>query len=142
MNLLNQFLIASPSAQSDPYFANSLVYIVQEHEQGVMGIVLNKVLNINLEEILNKTAVVPVAPWADAIALSKPALAAGPVSPNSIITLHQGLSGEYQWSAQITDNIAITFSFSKHPASACCCCSLWCKFPIFPRERFLLQLHL
>ncbi|MCG8380449.1 MAG: YqgE/AlgH family protein, partial [Proteobacteria bacterium] len=44
-NLTNQFLIAMPSLK-DPNFERTVTYICAHNEEGAMGIVINKPLDI------------------------------------------------------------------------------------------------
>ncbi|MEQ8938160.1 MAG: YqgE/AlgH family protein, partial [Gammaproteobacteria bacterium] len=49
-NLTDQFLIAMPSLK-DPNFEKTVTYICAHNEEGAMGIVINKPLDIELGEI-------------------------------------------------------------------------------------------
>ena len=110
MNLVNHFLIATPNIQSDPYFSNSLVYIVQQYEKGTVGLVINKQLNLDTQSLLEKASIASHAAPIYSHNLAAPAMATGPVNPSSIVTLHQGQVNDYYWSAAVTDQVAITFS--------------------------------
>ncbi len=52
-NLTNHFLIAMPSLR-DPNFERSVTYICAHNEEGAMGIVINKPLEIDLGEIFQQ----------------------------------------------------------------------------------------
>ena len=50
MNLTNQFLIAMPSL-GDPNFSQSVTYVCAHSEDGAMGIVINKPLDLSLRQL-------------------------------------------------------------------------------------------
>ena len=52
-NLTSHFLIAMPSLK-DPNFEKSVTYICAHNEEGAMGIVINKPLDIDLGEIFEQ----------------------------------------------------------------------------------------
>ncbi len=45
VNLTNHFLIAMPN-MVDPYFAKSLTYICEHNEQGALGLVVNRPIDL------------------------------------------------------------------------------------------------
>ena len=49
--LTNQFLIAMPGLE-DPNFFHSVTYICEHNEQGALGLVINRPLDMRLGEIL------------------------------------------------------------------------------------------
>lgn len=53
LNLTNQFLIAMPTLQ-DPNFAHTVTYICAHNDEGAMGIVINRPMNIDLGEVLEQ----------------------------------------------------------------------------------------
>ena len=55
-NLTNHFLIAMPQLE-DPNFARSVTYICAHNEDGAMGIVVNRALDMTLGEILDQVEV-------------------------------------------------------------------------------------
>ncbi|MEM7406660.1 MAG: YqgE/AlgH family protein [Pseudomonadota bacterium] len=50
MNLTNQFLIAMPTL-GDPNFAQTVTYVCAHSEEGAMGIVINRPLDLTLAEL-------------------------------------------------------------------------------------------
>ncbi len=52
MDLTNQFLIAMPSLQ-DPHFHRTVTYLCAHNNEGAMGIVINRPLDLNLGEVLD-----------------------------------------------------------------------------------------
>ncbi len=53
MCLTNQFLIAMPGL-ADPYFYHSVAYICAHNEDGAMGIVINRPLELSLDDVLQQ----------------------------------------------------------------------------------------
>ncbi|MDR2187606.1 MAG: YqgE/AlgH family protein [Azonexus sp.] len=53
VNLTDHFLIAMPALQ-DPYFAHALVYICEHNENGALGIIVNRPIDLNLTDLLAK----------------------------------------------------------------------------------------
>jgi ABC-type phosphate transport system ATPase subunit len=74
MNLTDQFLIAMPSL-ADPNFHGTVTYLCAHSEEGAMGIVINRPLDIPLGEML---AHLEIAVVDDALA-RRPVLHGGPV---------------------------------------------------------------
>jgi putative transcriptional regulator len=56
MDLTNQFLIAMPSLQ-DPNFHRTVTYLCAHNNEGAMGIVINRPLDLNLAEVLGHMAI-------------------------------------------------------------------------------------
>lgn len=51
-NFNNYFLIAMPSLESDVTFAQSVVFLCEHGDDGAMGIIINKPLNVTLGSVL------------------------------------------------------------------------------------------
>ena len=47
INLTDHFLIAMPALE-DPYFSRALIYIAEHNEQGALGLIVNRQIEINL----------------------------------------------------------------------------------------------
>jgi putative transcriptional regulator len=56
MDLTNQFLIAMPSLQ-DPNFHRTVTYLCAHNDDGAMGIVINRPLDLNLGEVLEHMSI-------------------------------------------------------------------------------------
>ncbi|MEE9267655.1 MAG: YqgE/AlgH family protein, partial [Gammaproteobacteria bacterium] len=56
MDLTNQFLIAMPALQ-DPNFHRTVTYLCAHNNEGAMGIVINRPLDLNLGEILGHMSI-------------------------------------------------------------------------------------
>lgn len=68
INLTNHFLIAMPG-MADDRFAGSVVYLCEHNDNGALGLVVNKPVDITLKDLFDKVD----------LALEDPALAAQPV---------------------------------------------------------------
>ena len=103
-SLSNHFLIAMP-ALDDPNFHHTTTYICEHDENGALGIVINRPLNMRLAEILKHMDIVPSS---DAIS-SLPVYMGGPVQSDRGFVLHQP-SGNWEATLKVTDKIGITSS--------------------------------
>jgi putative transcriptional regulator len=56
MDLTNQFLIAMPALQ-DPNFYRTVTYLCAHNDDGAMGIVINRPLDLNLGEVLDHMSI-------------------------------------------------------------------------------------
>ncbi len=56
MDLTNQFLIAMPALQ-DPNFHRTVTYLCAHNDEGAMGIVINRPLDLNLGEVLDHMSI-------------------------------------------------------------------------------------
>lgn len=104
VDLTHHFLIAMP-AMADPYFAKTLTYICEHNEQGALGIVINRRIELDFQALFEQVR----------IPLEDPALAAlpihygGPVQMDRGFVLHQP-AGDWQSSLKVADDIALTTS--------------------------------
>lgn len=105
VNLTNHFLIAMP-AMADPYFSKTLTYICEHNEQGALGLVVNRPIDMTLENLFEQIG----------IALTQPALRkvpvhfGGPVQMDRGFVLHQPLGG---WQSTMVVNQEIGLTTSK-----------------------------
>ena len=53
VDLTHHFLIAMP-AMTDPYFAKTLTYICEHNEQGALGIVLNRRIDLDFQALFEQ----------------------------------------------------------------------------------------
>ena len=53
LDLTNHFLIAMPTLD-DPNFSRTVTFVCAHNEEGAMGIVINRPLNIELGEVLTQ----------------------------------------------------------------------------------------
>ena len=103
-NLTNQFLIAMPNLK-DPNFEKTVTYICAHNEDGAMGIVINKPLDIDLGQIFDQMEI----PINDPDAPNKTIFHGGPVHTDRGFILHHATK---QWDSSIivSEEICVTTS--------------------------------
>jgi putative transcriptional regulator len=87
-NLTNHFLIAMPGME-DAFFAKSVVYLVDHNDQGAMGLMINKTVDISMEALFVKIDL--AMPRTDLAA--NPVLQGGPVHQDRGFVLHDPVFG-------------------------------------------------
>lgn len=103
-NLTDHFLIAMPSLK-DPNFEKTVTYICAHNEDGAMGIVINRPLDIELGEIFDQMEITT----SNISAKSKTIFHGGPVHTDRGFILHQANS-EWESSIIVSDRICVTTS--------------------------------
>jgi putative transcriptional regulator len=104
MNLTDHFLIAMP-AMDDPYFSKTLIYIAEHNEQGALGIIINRPLDMSLATLLEKIEVPSEAN--DLVNL--PVYFGGPVQTDRGFVLHRPV-GAWQSTLTVNSDIGLTTS--------------------------------
>lgn len=104
LDLTNHILIAMPQITEAP-FAQSVIYICQHNAQGAMGIIINHLAGIYLEEILQQLEI----KCEQTKSAHMPVLVGGPVQPEYGLVLHSPI-GSWQSSMIISDEFAVTLS--------------------------------
>ena len=104
INLSNHFLIAMPNME-DPYFANSLTFICEHNENGALGMIINKPIDLSLKALFEQVGL--DLERADFINL--PVYFGGPVQMDRGFVLHQPL-GSWQSSLAMNDEMGFTTS--------------------------------
>ena len=104
IHLLNHFLIAMP-AMEDPYFAKSLVYIAEHNDQGALGIIVNRPIDMTLAALFER---IDLSLTSDSLA-RVPVFFGGPVQTDRGFVLHRPL-GEWHSTLKVTDEIGLTSS--------------------------------
>ena len=104
VNLSQHFLIAMP-AMADPNFAKSLTFVCEHNDQGALGVVVNRPLDMNLHALLEQ---VSIAPATDVFKLV-PVHFGGPVQVDRGFVLHSPL-GEWQSTLSVSPDIGLTTS--------------------------------
>ena len=84
VNLTDHFLIAMPALE-DPYFSNALVYVCEHNENGALGIIVNRPIDLNLAGLFDK---IDIKLEADALA-DLPVYFGGPVQLDRGFVLHR-----------------------------------------------------
>ena len=108
INLTNQFLIAMPG-MSDGNFAGAVVYMCEHTENGAMGVVINRPIDIKLKNLFEKVDL-----HLDREDLSEaPVFFGGPVQTERGFVLHESLDeegGHYNSTPKIPGGLEMTTS--------------------------------
>ena len=104
MNLTQHFLIAMP-AMADPHFAKTLTFICEHNDQGALGIVVNRPIEMNLRTLLEQVSI----PLASTALGSVPIHFGGPVQVDRGFVLHTPL-GQWQSTLAVSSEIGLTTS--------------------------------
>jgi len=103
--LTNQLLIAMPSL-ADPNFSQTVTLICEHSENGALGIVLNRPLDMRLGEVLEQLSLPNEDPRLAAMAV----LRGGPVQPDRGFVLHRPTGREWDSTLEVSDAIHVTTS--------------------------------
>ena len=104
INLTHHFLIAMP-AMADPHFAKTLTFICEHNDQGALGIVVNRPIEMNLQTLLEQVSI-PLEP--DQFK-SIPVHFGGPVQIDRGFVLHMPL-GQWQSTLAVSPEVGLTTS--------------------------------
>ena len=104
VNLTDHFLIAMP-AMTDPYFAKSLTYVCEHSEQGALGVVINKPIEMTMKMLLDQIGI-DLEAEAHAEELVH---FGGPVQMDRGFVLHQPV-GDWMSTMAVNDSVALTTS--------------------------------
>jgi putative transcriptional regulator len=104
LNLCHHFLIAMP-AMEDSFFAKSLTYICEHNEQGALGIIVNRPIQLTLGELFTQIKV----PLNESELEDRPVHFGGPVQTDRGFVLHDPV-GQWQSTLPVSDKIGLTTS--------------------------------
>lgn len=104
MNLTDCFLIAMPN-MVDPNFARSLTYVCEHNDQGALGLVVNKPIDMTLAALLEQIDVHPGDPQLGRV----PVHFGGPVQVDRGFVLHHPV-GDWQSTLTVNGDIGLTTS--------------------------------
>jgi putative transcriptional regulator len=104
VNLTDNFLIAMP-ALADPYFSNALVYICEHNENGALGVIVNRPIDMSLAGLFEK---IDIKLDADSLA-NLPVYFGGPVQLDRGFVLHRPV-GQWQSTLAVNSEIGLTSS--------------------------------
>ena len=113
VNLTHHFLIAMPS-MADPHFSKTLTYICEHTEQGALGLVINRPLDMVLSKLLNQVSIPVAAKQCAAV----PIHFGGPVQTDRGFVLHEPV-GRWQSTLAVSAEIGLTTSKDILQAVAC-----------------------
>ena len=105
VNLTRHFLIAMPN-MADPYFARSLTFICEHSDQGALGVVVNRSIEMTLGALFERLNL----PLTSEILVNEPVYFGGPVQTDRGFVLHQPLG---QWHATLSVHDAVGLTASK-----------------------------
>src|SRR3954451_21394052 len=101
-NFTHHFLIAMPS-MVDPHFSKSLTYICEHNEQGALGLVVNRPIEMTLGTLFERLSL----PLASAQLGVEPVYFGGPVQTDRGFVLHQPV-GQWQSTLSVRDSLGLT----------------------------------
>lgn len=103
-NLTHHFLIAMP-AMADPNFARTLTYIAEHNDQGALGVIVNRPIDMTLAALFER---VELNLEAQTLA-AQPVYFGGPVQTDRGFVLHRP-AGEWHSTLRVNDEVALTSS--------------------------------
>jgi putative transcriptional regulator len=103
-NFTHHFLIAMPN-MADPHFARTLTYIAEHGEQGALGIIVNRPIDMDLASLFERIDL----PLQAAGFAQQPVYFGGPVQTDRGFVLHRPL-GEWHSTLQVNDEVGLTSS--------------------------------
>jgi putative transcriptional regulator len=104
VNLTGHFLIAMP-AMADPYFAKSVAYVCEHNENGALGIVINRPIDMKLDDLFEQIRI----DLKDRELGNSPVHFGGPVQIDRGFVLHQPI-GQWQSTIVVSGDTALTTS--------------------------------
>lgn len=104
VNLTQHFLIAMP-AMADPHFAKSLTFVCEHNDQGALGIVVNRPIEMNLHALLEQVSIAPDTDAYKSVAVHF----GGPVQVDRGFVLHTPL-GQWQSTLEVSPELGLTTS--------------------------------
>ena len=104
MNLTNHFLIAMP-AMDDPYFSKTLIYVAEHNDQGALGLIVNRPIDMDLATLFERIDVPLESPDLGKL----PVYFGGPVQTDRGFVLHRPV-GNWQSTLAVTPEVGLTSS--------------------------------
>src|SRR5881392_774367 len=104
IDLTDHFLIAMPN-MADPYFSKSLTYICEHNDQGALGLVVNRPIDMTLQALFERLSL----QLKDGEHASAPIYFGGPVQTDRGFVLHEP-AGNWQSTLRVRDVIGLTTS--------------------------------
>ncbi|HLX81503.1 MAG TPA: YqgE/AlgH family protein [Burkholderiales bacterium] len=106
INLTNHFLIAMPN-MADPYFAKTLTYVCEHNEQGALGIVVNRPIDMTLQALFERLSL----KLKDHAFADSPIYFGGPVQTDRGFVLHFP-AGEWQATLKVNGGVRETLGLT------------------------------
>ena len=104
INLTHHFLIAMPN-MADPYFSKTLTYICEHNDQGALGLVVNRPIDMTLQALFERLSL----SISDKAASDAPIYFGGPVQTDRGLVLHEP-AGNWQSTLRVGEAIGLTTS--------------------------------
>jgi len=103
-SMANQFLIAMPGLR-DPNFARTVTLVCEHSSEGAMGIVINRVTDLTLADVLSQMDIVT----SESRHLALPVHIGGPVQSNRGFVVHEPVGG-WESTLAIDDSLGVSTS--------------------------------
>ena len=104
VNLTNHFLIAMPN-MADPNFAKTLTFVCEHNDQGALGLVVNRPIDMTLGALFERLDLkLEISGLSDA-----PVFFGGPVQTDRGFVLHQPV-GDWSSTLPVRDEVGLTTS--------------------------------
>ncbi|MDP1558592.1 MAG: YqgE/AlgH family protein [Nitrosomonas sp.] len=104
VNLTHNFLIAMPSLV-DSVFSGTIMYICEHNEQGALGLVINRQMDLTLNSLLKQLHI----PCKNSLPNEIPILFGGPVQIDCGFVLHHPV-GKWQSTLVVNEEVGLTTS--------------------------------
>jgi putative transcriptional regulator len=104
INLTHHFLIAMPN-MADPHFSRTLTYICEHNDQGALGLVVNRPIDMTLQALFERLSL----PLTDPAVSDAPIYYGGPVQTDRGFVLHEP-AGNWQATLRVGEAIGLTTS--------------------------------
>jgi putative transcriptional regulator len=104
INLTHHFLIAMPN-MADPYFSRTLTYICEHNDQGALGLVVNRPIDMTLQALFGRLQLT----LRDNERADAPVYFGGPVQTDRGFVLHSP-AGSWQSTLRVGSHIGLTTS--------------------------------
>ena len=103
-SLRGHFLLAMPSLNTG-LFAKSITYLIEHSEEGAMGLIINRPLDLAVSEIFDQLDIEPALDFAGISVM-----AGGPVRMDQGFVLHRDKDSKWDASTSMDDEILLTTS--------------------------------
>lgn len=103
-SLANNLLIAMPS-MNDPNFEHTVIYLCEHHEQGSVGLIINRPMQIPLGIVFEQLQIAPIVVEKNRL----PLLFGGPIQPERGFVIHKQMGG-WRSSLLLQDEVTVTTS--------------------------------
>src|SRR5256885_4122011 len=103
IDLTHHFLIAMPK-MADPYFSKTLTYICEHNDQGALGVVVNRPIDMTLQALFDRLSLKLEGDMAET-----PIYFGGPVQTDRGFVLHEP-AGNWQSTLRVRDVMGLTTS--------------------------------